>query len=104
MSATYPTKLLLAFRSGGRCAFPGCSTDLTVDAPTGDGVVVVGEAAHIAGENPTAARYDSKMSEDARDHYANLIYLCANHHTQIDKQEAHFAVDMLLQMKANHEA
>ena len=104
MSATYPTKLLLAFRSGGRCAFPECLTDLTVDAPTGGDAVVVGEAAHIAGENPTAARFDSEMSPEARDNYANLIYLCTNHHTQIDKQEAHFTVDMLFKMKANHEA
>jgi len=104
MSATYPTKLLLAFRSGGRCAFPDCQSELTVDAPTGGDSVVVGEAAHIAGENPTAARYNSTISEAARDHYDNLIYLCANHHTQIDKQEANFTVDMLLQIKANHES
>lgn len=104
MSASSRTKQLLAFRSGDRCAFPECLTRLTVDAPTGGDVVVVGEAAHIAGEKPTSARYDSKMSEEARDHYANLIYLCANHHTQIDKQEAHFTVDTLLKMKANHEA
>lgn len=104
MSATYPTKLLLAFRSGGRCAFPDCQTDLTVDASSGGNSIVIGEAAHIAGENPTAARYNSTMSDTARNHYDNLIYLCANHHTQIDKQEANFTVDMLLQIKANHEA
>lgn len=104
MSATYPTKLLLAFRSGGRCAFTGCPKQLTVDAPTGGHSVVVGEAAHIAGENQTAARYDTSMSEAARNHYDNLIYLCADHHTQIDKQEAHFTADALLQLKADHEA
>ncbi|MFZ1548771.1 MAG: HNH endonuclease [Candidatus Nitrotoga sp.] len=103
MSATYPTKLLLAFRSGNRCAFPNCSSQLTVDAPTKGNSVVIGEAAHIAGENPTAARYDSAMSEAARNSYDNLIYLCASHHTQIDKQEAHFAVNELVQLKVDHE-
>lgn len=103
MSATYPTKLLLAFRSGNRCAFPNCPNQLTVDALTQDNSVVIGEAAHIAGENSTAARYDSAMNEAARNRYDNLIYLCANHHTQIDKQEAHFTVNALIQFKVNHE-
>lgn len=104
MSASSRTKILLAFRSGDRCAFPGCTSKLTVDAPTGGDPVIVGQAAHIAGENPTSARYDSEMSEAARDHCNNLIYLCGDHHTQIDKQEAHFSVIKLLQLKADHEA
>ncbi len=31
MSAAYKTKLVLAFRSGDRCAFPGCNRSLTSD-------------------------------------------------------------------------
>ena len=104
VSATYPTKLLLAFRSGDRCAFPGCPRQLTVDAPTGNDPVVVGEAAHIAGENRTAARYDATMTDDQRNHYDNLIYLCGDHHTQIDKQPAHFTTDALHRLKAEHES
>lgn len=104
MSASPRTKTLLAFRSGDRCAFPDCTSRLTVDAPTGGDPIIVGQAAHIAGENPTSARYDSEMSEAARDHCNNLIYLCGDHHTQIDKQEAHFSVSKLLQLKADHEA
>ena len=104
MSTSYPTKVLLAFRSGDRCAFPGCPNYLTVDAPDGGDAVVVGEAAHIAGENLTAARYIAEMTEEARNHYDNLIYMCGGHHTQIDKQEAHFTVDYLHRLKRNHEA
>src|ERR1700721_1588976 len=92
MSATYPTKLLLAFRSGDRCAFLGCSKQLTVDAPSGGDAVVVGEAAHIAGEKPEAPRYIATMSDEERNHYDNLIYLCGDHHTQIDKQHSHFPI------------
>ena len=103
MSATYPIKLLLAFRSGDRCAFPGCPLQLTIDAPTGGDSVVIGEAAHIAGENSTAARYDTTMDDTARNHYNNLVYLCGDHHTQIDKQQKHFPVDTLLRLKAEHE-
>lgn len=104
MSASYPTKLLLAFRSGDRCAFPGCPRQLTIDAPTGGDSVLIGEAAHIAGENSTAARYDTTMDDIARNHYDNLVYLCGDHHTQIDKQEKHFPVYELLHLKLDHEA
>ena len=103
MSATYPTKLLLAFRSGDRCAFPGCPRQLTVDAPTGGDPVVLGEAAHIAGEQPKSARFDHAMTDEQRNHFSNLIYLCGDHHTQIDKQDAHFTVDSLIGLKEGHE-
>jgi hypothetical protein len=104
MSASYPTKLLLAFRSGNRCAFLDCPKELTVEAPRGSDAVIIGQAAHIAGENSTAARFDVAMEDAARDHYDNLIYLCGDHHTQIDKQAGHFSVDMLLLRKTEHEA
>lgn len=63
-----------------------------------------GQAAHIRGENPGAARYDASMTDEERDSYRNLIYLCSDHHAQIDKQKADFSVDCLLAMKARHEA
>ena len=103
MSAAYRIKLLLAFRSGDRCAFSGCPRQLTIDAPIGGDSVVIGEAAHIAGENSTAARYDPTMDDTTRNHYNNLVYLCGDHHTQIDKQQKHFSVDTLLRLKTEHE-
>jgi len=94
--------MLLAFRSGDKCAFPGCGRALTVDG-TSSNPVVTGEAAHIAGEKPDAARYDKSMTVGQRNHYNNLIYLCGDHHTQIDKQEADFSVADLLDIKCTHE-
>jgi hypothetical protein len=99
---TYPTKLLLAFRSGDRCAFPGCDTALTVDGQQ-SGPVLTGEAAHIAGDNDGAARYDPAMTDEQRNHYDNLIYMCGDHHTRIDKQEADFPDTLLTEIKAEHE-
>lgn len=104
MSASYPTKLLLAFRSGDVCAFPKCERFLTVDGDGGGSPVVTGEAAHIAGEHQGAARYDSGMTDEQRNHYANLIFLCGDHHTQIDKQAALFTVGKLVEIKGAHEA
>lgn len=102
MSVSYPTKLLLAFRSGDRCAFQDCGRALTVDGKQAN-PVVTGEAAHIAGEKEGVARYAPSMTDEQRNHYNNLIYLCGDHHTQIDKQEAEFPVQCLHEMKAEHE-
>lgn len=102
MSASYPTKLILAFRSGGVCAFPGCGKPLTYDAKVGADTFI-GEAAHICGEKPGAARYDASLSIEEINSAQNLIYLCANHHTLIDKIEADWPTPSLLQIKNDHE-
>ncbi len=103
MSVSYPTKLLLAFRSGDRCAFPGCERALTVDSESGYDPTITGQAAHIAGEKADAARYDPLMTDEQRNHYSNLIYLCGDHHTQIDKQNKNFSVSRLIEIKSDHE-
>ncbi|HAS84223.1 MAG TPA: HNH endonuclease [Verrucomicrobia bacterium] len=103
MGASYPTKLILAMRSGNRCAFPGCPRELTVNSPGGNAPVSTGQAAHIRGEQPGTARYDAYMTDDERNGYSNLIYLCSDHHTQIDKQESDFSVDRLFTIKTEHE-
>ncbi len=105
MSVKDSTRLALAFRSGDRCARPECGKQLCVDAAAASGPALVGEAAHIAGEKPKAARYDPNMTDEERDHYNNLIYLCCNCHTLIDKpgQDREFTVAKLHQMKDGHE-
>lgn len=102
MSVKQTTKIILAHRSGDRCAFPGCGKELTVDG-TSANPVVTGEVAHIAGEKAGSARHNPSMTEDERNHYNNLIYLCGNCHTRIDKQETVFPVQRLLDMKTTHE-
>lgn len=102
MSASYPTKLILAFRSGGICAFPNCGKALTYKATAGEDTST-GEAAHIRGEKPTAPRFDDSMTDEERDNVNNLIYLCTEHHTIIDKVEADWPVNKLYQLKEGHE-
>jgi len=103
MSASYPTKILLAMRSGDRCALPACRINLTYDGIQAD-TVVIGEAAHIYGEKDTAARYRQEMTDDQRNHYDNLIYLCPNCHTKIDKQISDYPAENLIKIKKEHEA
>lgn len=111
MSASYPTKLLLAYRSGDRCALPDCGRTLSPDSTSGD-PINVGEAAHIAGEHDgngggkKSARYDSSMTSEERNHYDNLIYLCGTCHTKIDsipQGEKDYPVDRLKKLKKDHE-
>lgn len=103
MGASYPTRVLLAFRSGGVCAFPKCGKHLTYESKNGADTYVA-EAAHISGEKPGAARYDASMSDEERDSVHNLIYMCTDHHTIIDKVEADWPTSTLQALKAKHEA
>lgn len=104
MRPSETTKRLLAFWSGDRCAFPGCPKNLTVEGVGDTDPAITGEAAHIAGEKPGSARYDPRMTDDERSRYDNLIYLCGDHHVQVDKQQAAFPCEKLLKMKRDHEA
>ncbi|EOX1484291.1 HNH endonuclease [Vibrio cholerae] len=109
MSASYPTRVFLAFKSGGRCAFQDCQKVLTSDGVNSN-PAIIGEAAHIYGENPgsetkpASARYKSDMSDEQRNHYNNLIYLCPTCHTKIDKQEKDYSAEFLFALKKQHES
>lgn len=84
----------------GKCAI--CKIDTAFK--TDDGVnMVIGEMAHIEGENPGSARYNANMTGDERNSYDNLILLCPNHHTEIDKNPVQYPVDKLKQIKSDHE-
>ncbi|MCR4573891.1 MAG: HNH endonuclease [Lentisphaeria bacterium] len=111
MDVKETTKRVLAFRSGNICA--KCHETLTVDY--GDGSVrAIGECAHIEGEHagnplnniPPAARYNPSMTEEERNAYPNLIYLCPSCHKEIDKipeGEKNYPVSFLKDLKYKHE-
>lgn len=109
MSVSYPTKLLLAMRSGNICALEDCLKHLSADGIS-SGPAVIGEAAHIYGEqpgtdrSPASARYRKDMINNDRNHFDNLIYLCPSCHTKIDKQEEDYPAYWLIKRKATHES
>lgn len=88
-------------RSGNRCAL--CRTQLTQDAAAVSATFTLGEQAHIVGDKDDAARGTSPLSPEERDSYHNLILLCPNHHTEIDKNEADWPVERLHLTKSKHE-
>lgn len=103
MAASYPTKLILAMKSGNICAFKECRVSLVAEGKKAN-CALIGQAAHIYGEQPSAARYNPNMTDYTRNHLDNLIYLCPNCHSTIDKQEVDFPPECLLQLKEEHES
>jgi len=96
-------KLRLAFFSGNRCAFPGCTQALaTEDTPHSSGAII-GEAAHIVGEKPGSERHDPSYPADKLNAFENLIYLCPTDHTKIDKKGNGFSVETIRAWKHAHE-
>lgn len=111
MSVPYPVKIALALRSGNRCAMPSCRQLLSSE-PRDDEYVMLGVAAHIAGERGggtrgrPSARFDSTMSSEQRNSLANLLYVCQNCHAKIDAHphgEREYPVERLLEIKSEHE-
>lgn len=87
-------------RAAGHCSAPKCPASLLpLLAKSGD--VVLGEMAHLIGRRPGAARSNPVVGAD--DGYDNLILLCPNHHTIVDKAEADYPPALLKQWKADWE-
>lgn len=63
-----------------------------------------GENAHIEGKEPKAARYNPDQSDEERASYLNHILLCANCHTEIDKDPKSYPNERLLEIKHEHES
>ncbi len=90
--------------SRNRCAFQdvhdgrGCEEKLTDPAWT----QVLGEIAHIRGRRPGSARYEASYPQV--NGYENLILLCPNHHTVIDRLDPEsYTVVVLEEMKHRNE-
>jgi hypothetical protein len=64
----------------------------------------VGEVCHIRGHKPDAARYDAAQSEAQRHAFENLILLCSEHHTVVDRKGHKYTVEWLQEIKRRHEA
>jgi len=90
---------LLWGRAAGHCSAPDCKKDLT-PLLARSGNVVLGEMAHVIGRKPGAARSDGTVD----DSYGNLILLCADHHTLVDKAEKDHPVALLRKWKHDWEA
>lgn len=86
-------KILYAL-SAGKCNI--CNVDII------DGNIQIGEMAHIIARSPDGPRGDIDRSININGHQ-NLILLCPNHHTEVDKNPDSYPAEELLRIKNNHE-
>jgi Zn-finger protein len=94
----------IAYRSAYICSNPDCNT-LTIGPTMSDPALKTkkGEAAHIYGEQPGSARHEASPPVDIQS-AENGIWLCANCHTLIDKNNGiDYPVDILISWKKEHE-
>jgi hypothetical protein len=96
-------KILIA-ASGGRCAFPACGKLLITESPHGAESVFSGEACHIVAHSRQGPRGKAEFTEEERSHHSNLILLCQEHHTLIDRRAMVYSVRVLQAIKAAHES
>lgn len=77
------TRLRLFADSAGYCQNPSCARQLFVDTPSKN--IHVAEIAHIFAASDDGPRANAQLDEEERRAYENLILLCADCHTTVDK-------------------
>lgn len=96
--------LRLVGAAGGWCEKPDCSTgSLWHELPAGDAVRLA-EVAHIVAASDDGPRGDAEAETEQLVAFENLILLCPNCHTVVDRAPDEFPVVRLRQWKSEHEA
>lgn len=85
---------ILYGRSAGQCNI--CKMNLLASA------VNLGEMAHIIAKKSDGPRGIPHIPQSIND-YNNLILLCSNHHTEVDKNPDAYTVSQLHEIKSAHE-
>ena len=101
MAISDKTRKILWGRSGNRCAF--CRHELVIDATELDDEAVVGDECHIVSRQGEGPRHDPGLKIELLDEPDNLILLCRVHHKMVDDQHETYTVELLSNLKANHE-
>lgn len=104
MTFSAKTLKMLWGRAAARCSMPDCRIHLVEDASLTDDEALIGENCHIVGSSSDGPRGKVDLAADRRDLYGNLILLCRNHHRLIDQKDNEYSVDVLHEIKRNHEA
>jgi hypothetical protein len=96
-------RYLLWAKSAGRCEFNGCNEPLYSDNVT-QIEMNFAEVAHIIGDSPRGPRGEITLSQEYCDNISNLMLMCPKHHKMIDQITQNYSVEILRQMKQDHES
>jgi hypothetical protein len=94
------TKSKLFANSGGFCQRPDCNENLFKTFTNTE--IHIAEIAHIISAN-NGARSNKDFTAEEKGDYENLILLCSNCHTTIDKAEKDFPEELIIKWKNEHE-
>lgn len=92
----------LWFAAHGRCEFTGCNKQLYIHGVTMD-ECNISNYAHIIGDSPNGPRGDKEKSKELAQDINNLILLCPECHKLVDSNVKKYTVEILKQMKKEHE-
>lgn len=93
----------VAGRVGYLCSNPKCRAQTTGPHTDAHKANSVGEAAHINGAKPGAARYNPQLTLDELKSADNAIWLCGICAGKVDKDEVAYPVELLRQWKRDAE-
>jgi hypothetical protein len=94
------TQRRLFAASAGYCQNPGCANELFVNA-SGESFHIA-EMAHVFAANDGGPRAKPTLTQEERGAFENLVVLCANCHTMVDKAPDAFTNSMMLLWKREH--
>lgn len=94
------TQRRLFAASAGYCQNPGCANELFIEAE-GEAFHIA-EMAHVFAANDTGPRANPQLTKAERGAFENLVVLCANCHTKVDKAPDAFPDSMMLGWKREH--
>ena len=94
------TQRRLFAASAGFCQNPGCSNELFIDA-SGESIHIA-EMAHVFAANDGGPRTNADLTKEERGAFDNLVMLCANCHTMVDKAPEAFPDRVMLNWKREH--
>lgn len=96
-------KLILMGLCGGKCEFRGCEKSIVQDMLTGE-KSNFSNYAHIVASSENGPRGDKVLSSELSNDENNIMVLCRDHHKEIDDFPEKYTVNILKDMKREHEA
>jgi hypothetical protein len=96
---TDATKNKLGKQVSWNCSRPGCVAPTTAATADGNGVIMIGRAAHITAAASGGPRYDFRLTPAERKSVNNGIWLCATCANLIDADESAFSEEQIREWK-----
>lgn len=96
------TRTIVGVMSRDECAFPDCLEAIVEEKDNG-ARYLAGDLCHIYGKEEGSARYDSSRTAEQVNAEENVLFLCRNHHREVDADPERYTVLKLKEWKAAHE-